>query len=416
MPPPENSEQLQKLLGMLNYLSRYIPNLSSLNKSLRELARADEYKWKPAHEKAFSKIKSALCSNLAYFDPKCENIEVKVDASKHGLGAVLAVDDNVVAFGSRSMSETEQRYSQIEKELLAVVFGCKHFHQYIYGRTVTITTDHKPLESILVKPISKAPPRLQRMMLSIQPYSLKCVYRPGSEIPVADTLSRLHTPDLDNENEKQVEVFVHTLFKNLPIANGKMEKIRNATLPYSSFEFNKQKKQGIQKSYHDRTVKSLTALKEGQPVWVKLSDKKRWERALLIKVFQDAPRSYLVKTQNGSTYRRNRRHIRPRMSPNDDPLGTETDNTLHPSPRPIFDGPSFGAGNVSPFGTTLLPQVLSDPSSLEQALTSPLALRTPGPIAVPPQSNEDVSTQMPRDTRYTTRSGRLVKPVIPFDL
>ncbi|KAK2713522.1 hypothetical protein QYM36_009409 [Artemia franciscana] len=57
MPPPENSEQLQKLLGMLNYLSRYIPNLSSLNKSLRELARADEYKWKPAHEKAFSKIK-----------------------------------------------------------------------------------------------------------------------------------------------------------------------------------------------------------------------------------------------------------------------------------------------------------------------------------------------------------------------
>ncbi|KAK2716637.1 hypothetical protein QYM36_006947 [Artemia franciscana] len=412
MPPPENSEQLQKLLGMLNYLSRYIPNLSSLNKSLRELARADEYKWKPAHEKAFSKIKSALCSNLAYFDPKCENIEVKVDASKHGLGAVLAVDDNVVAFGSRSMSETEQRYSQIEKELLAVVFGCKHFHQYIYGRTVTITTDHKPLESILVKPISKAPPRLQRMMLSIQPYSLKCVYRPGSEIPVADTLSRLHTPDLDNENEKQVEVFVHTLFKNLPIANGKMEKIRNATLPYSSFEFNKQKKQGIQKSYHDRTVKSLTALKEGQPVWVKLSDKKRWERALLIKVFEDAPRSYLVKTQNGSTYRRNRRHIRPRMSPNDDPLGTETDNTLHPSPRPIFDGPSFGAGNVSPFGTTLLPQVLSDPSSLEQALTSPLALRTPGPIAVPPQSNEDVSTQMPRDTRYTTRSGRLLRDFV----
>ncbi|KAK2703460.1 hypothetical protein QYM36_018099 [Artemia franciscana] len=74
MPPPENSEQLQKLLGMLNYLSKYIPNLSSLNKSLRELARADEYKWKPAYEKAFSKIKSALCSNLAYFDPKCENI------------------------------------------------------------------------------------------------------------------------------------------------------------------------------------------------------------------------------------------------------------------------------------------------------------------------------------------------------
>ena len=85
------------------------------------------------------------------------------------------------------MSETEQQYSQIEKELLAVVFGCKHFHQYIYGRTITITTDHKHLESILVKLISKALPWLQRMMLSIQPYSLKFVYKPGSEIPVADT-------------------------------------------------------------------------------------------------------------------------------------------------------------------------------------------------------------------------------------
>ncbi|KAK2716204.1 hypothetical protein QYM36_010695 [Artemia franciscana] len=387
-----------------------------VTKILRELARADEYKWKPAHEKALAKIKSALCSNLAYFDPKCKNIEIKVDASKHGLGAVLTVDDNVVAFGSRSMNETEQRYSQIEMELLAVVFGCKHFHQYIYGRIVSITTDHKPLESILVKPISKVPPRLQRMMLSVQPYSLTFVYRPGSEIAVADTLSRLHTPDLDNENKKQVEVFVQTLFKDLPISDGKMEKIRNVTLPYSSFEFKRQKKQGFQKSYHDRTAKSLTALKEGQPVWVKLSDKKRWERALLIKVFGDDPRSYLVKTQNGLTYRRNRRHIRPRMSPNYDPLGTETDNTLHHSPRPIFDGSSFGTGNISPFGTLPSPQALLDPSSPEQAFTSSPFLRTLGPIAVPPPSKEDVSIQMLRDTRYTTRSGRLAKPVIPLDL
>ncbi|KAK2703453.1 hypothetical protein QYM36_018094 [Artemia franciscana] len=104
------------------------------------------------------------------------------------------------------------------------------------------------------------------------------------------------------------------------------------------------------------------------------------------------------------------------MSPNDDPLGTETDNTLPPSPRPIFDSRSFGAGNVSPFGTTPSPEALSDPSSPEQAFTSPLALRAPWPIAVPPQSNEDVSTEMPRDTRHTTRSGRLVKPVIPLDL
>ena len=94
----------------------------------------------------------------------------------------------------------------MEKGLLAITFACKHFHQYLFGRKVYVTTDHKPLEDILSKAINRTPHRLQRMMLAIQPYDLTFHYRPGKEIPVADTLSRLHLPDVDKEAESEGEL------------------------------------------------------------------------------------------------------------------------------------------------------------------------------------------------------------------
>ena len=181
------------------------------------------------HSDACQVIRKSLCEHLSYFDTNCQEVEIIVDASQHGLGAQLLVKDETVAFGSRSLSDTEQRYSQIEKELLGIVFACKHFHQYIFGRKVSIITDHKPLENILRKPISKAPPRLQRMMLAIQPYDLTFTYRPGPEIPVADTLSRLHIEDTDPEEELQAELHVHNVIKNIPIKDEMVQIIANCT-------------------------------------------------------------------------------------------------------------------------------------------------------------------------------------------
>ena len=110
-------------------------------------------------------------------------------------------------------------------------------------------------------------------------------------------------PPIDDGHHSPAELLMsRQLCSILPVTSSQL---KPKIVPYLLFEFNKQKKQGIQKSYHDQIAKSLTALKERRPVWVKLSDKKRWERALLIKVFGDAPYSYLVKTQNGSTYWRN---------------------------------------------------------------------------------------------------------------
>ena len=110
--------------------------------------------------------------------------------SQYGLGVVLLQEGRPVAYASRSLTQTEQNYAQIEKELYAIVFACEKFHQYIYGKRVHVQSNHKPLESILKKPLVVAPARLQRMMLRLQKYDVHIAYKPGKEIPVADALSR----------------------------------------------------------------------------------------------------------------------------------------------------------------------------------------------------------------------------------
>ena len=94
----------------------------------------------------------------------------------------------------RALTQAEQRYSQIEKELLAQVFGLEHNHQYVYGRKVILYTDHKPLVSISSKPLASAPKRLQRLLLRLPQYDAEIRYRPGREMYLADTLSRAKSP------------------------------------------------------------------------------------------------------------------------------------------------------------------------------------------------------------------------------
>lgn len=103
-----------------------------------------------------------------------------------------------VAYASRASSQTEQRYAQIEKECLAIVFACEHFDHYIYGRDlVTDQSDHKPLETIFKKSLLAAPKRLQRMLLRLQRYNLRVTYTKGCELYIADTLSRAFVTDTE---------------------------------------------------------------------------------------------------------------------------------------------------------------------------------------------------------------------------
>ena len=143
----------------------------------------------------FENVKEAIANTtkLTHFDPN-KPVVIETDASLKGLGAVLIQDGKPVKYLSKSLTQTESDYSNIERELLAVLFACEKLHIYVFGRPITIHTDHQPLEIICQKPISLAPARLQRMLLRLRTYTLQVKYVGAKSMLIADTLSRLVKP------------------------------------------------------------------------------------------------------------------------------------------------------------------------------------------------------------------------------
>nr|XP_054591203.1 uncharacterized protein K02A2.6-like [Nothobranchius furzeri] len=205
MPTPEDKQSLQRLLGMTKFLAQYIPNEATLTAPLRELLKKNTVRqWQAHHSEALETLKTALTQApvLHFFDSK-KPLTLQEDSSKDGLGACLLQEGHPVCYASRALTDTEKRYAQIEKELLAIVFATKRFHQYVYGRPVMVQSDHKPLEVIMRKPLCKAPARLQGMLLQLQRYNLTVTYTPGKQMHIADTLSRATTNsanDITDEN------------------------------------------------------------------------------------------------------------------------------------------------------------------------------------------------------------------------
>ena len=118
------------------------------------------------------------------------------DASSYTVGALLQ-EGRPVAYTSRALTDTESIYAQIEKEMLAILHCGKTFHHYIFGKSVKVETDHKPLHAIFLKPLLSAPMRLQTMMMRLQPYDLEVKYKLGKDIPLGDTLSRANLPEAE---------------------------------------------------------------------------------------------------------------------------------------------------------------------------------------------------------------------------
>ena len=159
MPSPADKPALLRFLGMVNYISKFIPNLANLTQPLRELLHKEvEWHWSERQEKAFQAIKEKLTSDatLQYYDVE-KPLTVSVDASSYGLGACLLQEGRPVCYASRSLTSAEKKYAQIEKELLAIAYGCTKFHQYVYAKKVNVETDHKPLEALFKKPLFQAP-------------------------------------------------------------------------------------------------------------------------------------------------------------------------------------------------------------------------------------------------------------------
>ena len=158
---------------------------SSLSSHRAMLKQDAFFHWNELANSSFQKIRDLIAKTasqpLRYYD-RTKPVTVQVDASQRGLGACLVQEGQPIAFASKSLTDTEIRYANIERELLAIVFGCQRFNMYVLGRQFTVEIDHKPLEMIHQKSLGSTSPRLQRMLLQLQRYDLTIRYKPGKDM------------------------------------------------------------------------------------------------------------------------------------------------------------------------------------------------------------------------------------------
>ena len=216
-PEPRDVKQLISFLGAVGYYRRYLPDLATIIAPLDKLRSAKvTWKWTGVEQSAFCKLKELLSSNhvVACYNPKLP-VKVESDASKVGLGAIISHiypdgSEKPIEYASRKLSESECRYSQIDKEALGIIWAVRRFHYYLYGREFELVTDHMPLTHIFNrnKGISEmSSNRLSRYALILMNYNYKIRYRNTRDHANCDMLSRLPRPGIEEKSDEDAEIF-----------------------------------------------------------------------------------------------------------------------------------------------------------------------------------------------------------------
>ena len=238
-PTPKNVTELQRFMGMVNQLGKFVPGLADINAPLRQLLRKDSaWYWGEAQQTALQQVKEKLASPevLAHYDPNRATV-IAADASSTGLGAVLLqIQDNgqrrPICYISRSLNDAEKNYAVIEKEALASTWACERLEEYVLGLRFTLETDHKPLVPLLTTTdLSKMPPRILRFRLRMMRYNPEVVHVPGKCQISADALSRApaSSPNTsDIQFIEEVEIFASSTVNQLPATAQRLQEIIEA--------------------------------------------------------------------------------------------------------------------------------------------------------------------------------------------
>ena len=210
IPAPTSTSEARSLIGMLTYCVRFIPDYATLSEPICRLLCSDsKFVWRD-EERALKTVKGILSDEtvLDYFDTG-KNTEIVVDASPVGLGTILGQANSPVEFASRALSLTKSRYSQTEREALAIVWARAHFDMYLRGAPrFVVWSDHKPLETIWQKP--NAPSlRIERWGLWLQSYDLEIRHLPGSRNPADWTSRHPKSESVNSQEELLAEFYVN---------------------------------------------------------------------------------------------------------------------------------------------------------------------------------------------------------------
>lgn len=191
---PKTVRGLRRFLGIVSWYRRYVPTFATIAAPLHKLLKKKQrWKWGPEQEAAFQEIKRRLTEAPVLTCPDfTKPFVLQTDASDFGLGAALTQDsegiERIIAYASRSLSDTEKKYSVTEKECLAIVWGIEKMRPYLEGYHFTILTDHQCLKWL--QSIKSPAGRLARWAMYLQQYDFTIKYRKGSLNRLADALSR----------------------------------------------------------------------------------------------------------------------------------------------------------------------------------------------------------------------------------
>ncbi|KAL8590395.1 hypothetical protein ACOMHN_011609 [Nucella lapillus] len=241
IPDPTNVTELRRIMGMLNFLGRYIPHMSTTLRPVTELLEKDkEWVWGQPQADALAQIKESLCTipTLAFFDLSKKTM-VSSDASSYGIGGVILQEhDGVqrpIAYCSCTLTSAERGYAQIEKECLAAVWACEKFSRYLVGlESLKLETDHKPLIPLInTNDLHDTPLRCQRLLIRLMRFNVKAEFTPGKYLIVADALSRgplKQQVDEISSTEEDVAAHLDLVRASWPSTDKFLEEIASETI------------------------------------------------------------------------------------------------------------------------------------------------------------------------------------------